>query len=93
MRRQRLVEIECIDDAIELLKHVRDNHETEHDEQGMELATVRQQRDELLAALEEFESVVQSLGWDAIGGKDSDLYINFYPLARAAIAKAKGGGE
>ena len=51
MRQQRLVEVECIDDVIEQLKHVRDNYETEHDEQGMELATVKQQRDELLAAL------------------------------------------
>ena len=49
----------------------------------------KRQRDELLAALLGFKAVVDSLGWDAIGGKDSDLFLDFYPLATAAIDKAK----
>jgi hypothetical protein len=88
MRQQRLVEVECIDDVIEQLKHVRDNYETEHDEQGMELATVKQQRDELLAAL--LCCAEYRLPHDAtmLERRASE---GIFMVARAAIAKTKGG--
>jgi len=90
MRQQRLVEVECIDDVIEQLKHVRDNYETEHDEQGMELATVKQQRDELLAALEGMLGAYAEMVNNPPYHHSQNVAVQVQ-AAVEAIAKAKGG--
>jgi hypothetical protein len=82
MATTRLVEVETIDCVIEQLKHVRDRYEGEYDEQGAELAYAIQQRDVLLAVVEELTQhnpLIHNLPYSIIN------------KAHAAIAKIEEG--
>ena len=53
--------------------------------EAQEVARKLNAHEEMLDALETFYRIARSLGWEAIGGKDSDLFTEFYPKAMAAL--------
>ena len=61
--------------------------------EAKEVARKLNAHEEMLDALETFYRIARSLGWEAIGGKDSDLFTDFFPKAKAAIANATGGNS
>jgi len=84
MSKPRLVEVECIDDVIEQLKHVRDRYEER---------AIRQ-RDELLAALEDMAGEVKAMLQDAGSWGEKSYYAGVQKrlnTALKAITNVNGG--
>jgi len=74
MSKPRLVEVECIDDVIEQLKHVRDRYEEREIDKDWELICAIRQRDELLAALEDMAGEVKAMLQDAGSWGEKSYY-------------------
>jgi len=94
MSKPRLVEVECIDDVIEQLKHVRDRYEEREIDKDWELICAIRQRDELLAALEDMAGEVKAMLQDAGSWGEKSYYAGVQKrlnTALKAITNVNGG--